>query len=71
MTDPNRLRSHKQRRQPVTLKPSHALAFPLRQRREADMEGGMVWLGIIAGILGLSGLGFLFAAWAKARRKPR
>ena len=35
------------------------------------MEGGMVWLGIIAGILGLSGLGFLFAAWAKARRKPR
>lgn len=35
------------------------------------MEAGLIWLGLIAGILGLSGVGYLFAAWAKARREPR
>jgi hypothetical protein len=35
------------------------------------MEGGLIWLGIIAGILGVSGLGYLFASWAKARGTPR
>ena len=35
------------------------------------MEGELIWLGLIARILGLSGVGDLFAAWAKARREPR
>lgn len=35
------------------------------------MEGGLIWLGIIAGILVLSGGGYLFAAWAKTRRTRR
>ena len=35
------------------------------------MEGGLIWLGIIAGILGLSGVGYLFATWAKTRRGRR
>ncbi|CAO4178472.1 hypothetical protein EEDFHM_03310 [Methylorubrum populi] len=35
------------------------------------MEGGLIWLGIIAGILALSGGGYLFAGWAKSRRTRR
>ena len=35
------------------------------------MEGRLIWLGLIAGIRGLSGVGDLFAAWAKARGEPR
>jgi len=35
------------------------------------MDGGLIWLGIIADILGSSGAGDLFAAWAKARGEPR
>jgi hypothetical protein len=32
------------------------------------MDGGFIWLSIIAGALLLSGLGYVFAAGAKARR---
>ena len=53
------------------LKRTRSVAFPVQARSEDDMEGGLIWLGIIAGILGVSGLGYLFASWAKARRTPR
>jgi hypothetical protein len=53
------------------LKRQPAFAFSVQACAEDDMEGGLIWLGIIAGILGVSGVGYLFAAWAKARRPPR
>lgn len=59
----HRLRGELKRKRPV--------AFPFQAYGEDDMEGGLIWLGIIAGILGLSGVGYLFASWAKTRRGRR
>lgn len=59
------------RRSDEKMEPQPVLTLSFQARAEDGMEGGLIWLGIIAGILGLSGVGYLFASWAKARRTPR